>query len=58
MTFSPRRLAAVARKEFLHVLRDWRSLTLALAIPVLLVCLFGYALTMDLNHVPTAVWSA
>jgi ABC-2 type transport system permease protein len=56
MTFSPRRLAAVARKEFLHVLRDWRSLTLALAIPVLLVCLFGYALTMDLNHVPTAVW--
>jgi ABC-2 type transport system permease protein len=56
VTFSPRRLAAVARKEFLHVVRDWRSLTLALAIPVLLVCLFGYALTMDLNHVPTAVW--
>ncbi len=56
MTLSPRRLAAVARKEFLHVLRDWRSLTLALAIPVLLVWLFGYALTMDLNHVPTAVW--
>jgi ABC-2 type transport system permease protein len=56
MTFSPRRLTAIARKEFLHVLRDWRSLTLALAIPVLLVCLFGYALTMDLNHVPTAVW--
>lgn len=56
MTLSMRRLGAVARKEFLHVLRDWRSLTLALAIPVLLVCLFGYALTMDLNHVPTAVW--
>ncbi len=56
MSLSARRLAAVARKEFLHVLRDWRSLTLALAIPVLLVCLFGYALTMDLNHVPTAVW--
>ena len=56
MTLSPRRLAAVARKEFLHVLRDWRSLTLALAIPVLLVWLFGYALTMDLNHVPTALW--
>jgi ABC-2 type transport system permease protein len=56
MSFSPRRLTAVAHKEFLHVLRDWRSLTLALAIPVLLVWLFGYALTMDLNHVPTAVW--
>jgi ABC-2 type transport system permease protein len=56
MTVSWRRLSAVARKEFLHVLRDWRSLTLALAIPVMLVSLFGYALTMDLNHVPTAVW--
>jgi ABC-2 type transport system permease protein len=56
MTLSWRRLSAVARKEFLHVLRDWRSLTLALAIPVMLVSLFGYALTMDLNHVPTSVW--
>ncbi len=50
------RLAAVARKEFIHVLRDWRSLVLAIAIPMLLIALFGYALTMDLKHVPTAVW--
>ncbi len=50
------RLIAVARKEFIHVLRDWRSLVLAIAIPMLLIALFGYALTMDLKHVPTAVW--
>ena len=50
------RLTAVARKEFIHVLRDWRSLVLAIAIPMLLIALFGYALTMDLKHVPTAVW--
>jgi ABC-2 type transport system permease protein len=56
MNFSPRRLAAIARKEFLHVLRDWRSLALALAIPMLLIWLFGYALTMDLKNAPTAVW--
>lgn len=53
---SPRRLAAVARKEFLHVLRDWRSLTLALAIPMLLILLFGYALNLDVDDVPTVVW--
>jgi ABC-2 type transport system permease protein len=50
------RLAAVARKESLHLLRDWRSLTLALAIPLLLILLYGYALTLDLRNVPTAVW--
>lgn len=53
---SRRRFWAVARKEFLHVLRDWRSLVLALAIPALLILLFGYALNLDLNNVPTVVW--
>jgi ABC-2 type transport system permease protein len=53
---NPRRLIAIARKEFLHVVRDWRSLVLAIAIPMLLIALFGYALTMDLKQVPTAVW--
>jgi ABC-2 type transport system permease protein len=56
MNLSLRRLIAVARKEFLHVRRDWRSLALALAIPVVLILLFGYALTMDLKNVPTVVW--
>ena len=51
-----RRLAAEARKETLHLLRDWRSLTLALAIPLLLILLYGYALTLDLRNVPTVVW--
>jgi ABC-2 type transport system permease protein len=51
-----RRLAAVARKETLHLVRDWRSLTLALAIPLLLILLYGYALTLDLRNVPTVVW--
>jgi len=50
------RLSAIARKETLHVLRDWRSLGLALAIPVLLILLFGYALELDVDEVPTVVW--
>ena len=51
-----RRLTAVARKETLHLIRDWRSLTLALAIPLILILLYGYALTLDLRQVPTVVW--
>ncbi len=53
---SVRRLGAITRKEFIHLIRDWRSLALSIAIPVLLIALFGYALTMDLSDVPTAVW--
>ena len=50
------RVAAVARKEFLHVRRDPRSLGMAIAIPMLLLILFGYALTLDVDRVPLAVW--
>ena len=51
-----RRLKAVAKKEFLHVLRDPRSLMMGIGMPILLLFLFGYALTMDVDRVPLAVW--
>jgi ABC-2 type transport system permease protein len=51
-----RRLWAIARKEFIHVLRDPRSLAMAIAIPVLLLVLYGYALTLDVDNVPLVVW--
>ena len=51
-----RRLLAVSRKEFLHVRRDPRSLGLGIAIPVVLLLLFGYVLTLDVDRVPLAVW--
>ena len=51
-----RRLLAVARKEFLHIRRDPRSLGMAIAIPMLMILLFGYALTLDVDNVPIAVW--
>lgn len=50
-------MMAVARKETLHILRDWRSLALALAIPMILLVLFGWALTLDVQNVPTVVWN-
>jgi ABC-2 type transport system permease protein len=50
-----RRTRAVARKEFLHILRDPRSLVMALALPLLMILLFGYALTLDVDKIPTMV---
>lgn len=51
-----RRVKAVARKEFIHVWRDPLSLTMALATPGFLLILFGFALTLDVDNVPLAVW--
>jgi ABC-2 type transport system permease protein len=48
----------VARKEFLHILRDARSLTMALALPILMILLFGYALTLDVDRIPIIVYDA
>lgn len=48
-----RRTRAVAHKEFLHIVRDSRSLILALALPLLMILLFGYALTLDVDRIPT-----
>jgi len=50
------RVKAVAKKEFIHIFRDPRSLAMAIAIPMLLLVLFGYALTLDVNNVPVVVW--
>ena len=51
-----KRVSAIARKEFLHVLRDWRSLGIGIAIPIVMLFLFGYALTLDVDRVPLIVW--
>ncbi|PLX67322.1 MAG: hypothetical protein C0603_09640 [Denitrovibrio sp.] len=53
--FSFRRLNAIIIKEFIHIIRDWRSLSLAIAIPILLLVLFGYALNMDLKNIPISI---
>jgi ABC-2 type transport system permease protein len=50
------RTLAVARKETRQIIRDSRSLYLALGIPVMLMILFGYALSLDVDNIPLAVW--
>jgi drug efflux transport system permease protein len=52
----PQRIRAVAKKEYLHIIRDPRSLIMGLALPMLLIFMFGYALTLDVDNVPLVVW--
>ena len=55
---SLRRTWAMARKEFLHIVRDVRSLVMALALPLFMLLLFGYALTLDIDRIPTMIYDA
>jgi len=50
-----RTVRAIARKEYFHLIRDFRSLYLAFIIPLLLILLFGYALSLDVENIPTVV---
>ena len=50
-----RRLLAVAKKEIIQITRDWRSLTVAVLLPVLLLILYGFGINLDVKHLRTAV---
>jgi ABC-2 type transport system permease protein len=49
------RIGAMASKETLHIRRDPRTLYLALGMPVVMLFLFGYGLSFDLDRLPLAV---
>ena len=52
-----RRTRAIFRKEILHVRRDLRSLILIILLPIILLLIYGNALTFDIKHVPLAVYN-
>jgi ABC-2 type transport system permease protein len=49
------RLLAVARKEWIQLRRDSRSMMLAFALPLALLVFFGYAITFDVEDIGIAV---
>lgn len=49
------RTLAIAGKEVLHIRRDIRTLYLALAMPVLLLVLFGFGISFDVDHLELSV---
>jgi ABC-2 type transport system permease protein len=52
---SIRRIKALTKKEFIQMSRDVRSLMGGLFIPLLMIFLFGYALSLDVDRIPTVV---
>jgi len=50
------RLLAIARKEAIQIRRDPRSLAMAFLLPMLLLFLYGYALTLDVDNLRTIVY--
>lgn len=49
------RLRAIARKEWIQLRRDTRSMILAFALPLILLLFFGYAITWDVEDLSLAV---
>jgi len=48
------RLRGMVRKESLQILRDPSSIAIAFVMPVVLLLLFGYGVSLDAKHVPLA----
>jgi ABC-2 type transport system permease protein len=50
------RIAAMTRKEAIQIRRDPRSLAIVFAMPVLLMLMFGYGVSLDTKHIPTCIF--
>lgn len=44
------------KKEFYHIFRDGRTMLILLGMPIVQILLFGFAINMDVQHIPTAVY--
>lgn len=49
------RIFYVIYKEFIHIVRDPRTLAVMFLIPIMQLMLLGYAMTTDVDHIPTVV---
>lgn len=52
------RVKAIAHKELIQIRRDPLSLAMAFLMPILLLVIFGYAITLDVNNLKTIVYDA
>lgn len=57
MNKSSARFLSFVKKEFLHILRDTRTLMVLLVMPVVMIVLFGFALSTELKSVKVGVFT-
>lgn len=50
-----RRLVSLIRKEVRQLLRDWSSLTIGIGLPIALIMIYGYGISLDVKNVSIAV---
>lgn len=50
-----RRALAMAHKELIHLIRDPQAVYMAIGLPVVMLALFGVAVSVDVDHIPAAV---
>ena len=50
-----RRLVGIIRKEWLQILRDPSSIAIAFLMPVVLLLLFGYGVSLDAKRIPLGI---
>jgi ABC-2 type transport system permease protein len=50
------RVIAITRKEVLQIIRDPRSLLIILVIPLVQLFIFGYAVNLDVKHIPLCIY--
>ena len=53
---SMKQFLSFIRKEFYHIFRDKRTMMILLAMPIILIILFGYAITTEIKSVPIAIF--
>ena len=50
-----RRMGALIKKEFLQLSRDSSSLLLGIVLPIALILIIGYGISLDIRDISTAV---
>jgi ABC-2 type transport system permease protein len=52
------RIISIIVKEFIQLRRDRRTMAMIIAIPIIQMSLFGYALSTDIKNIAMVVWDA
>ena len=49
------RIVAIIRKEFFHIIRDSRTLLITIAMPLLMIFIYGSAIRLDISNIELAI---